>query len=101
MDLVIVSKLSVSGTYSMPVNRAGSTAETFIWTKYKHIDGRMGCTSDNGGIPLGIKAPHYSSADRDAIYGSVVIARMAAMGIRGQSPNRNRPALAEWLCRTG
>ncbi len=49
--------------------------------RHSKSDGRMGCTSDNGGISWD-EAPHYLIRDRDRIYGSVVTRRLRAMGIR-------------------
>src|SRR6202158_4596381 len=46
-------QLSVS-TCSMPSSSSGSTAESWSGsTFYSKSDGRMGCTSNNGGITLG------------------------------------------------
>ncbi|WP_207231120.1 integrase core domain-containing protein [Bradyrhizobium sp. Leo121] len=41
----------------------------------------MGCTSNHGSIPWD-EAPRYLIRDHDRIYGSVVMRRMRAMGIR-------------------
>ncbi len=49
--------------------------------RHRKSHGRMGCTSDNGGISWD-DAPHYLIRDRDRIYGSIVTRRLRAMGIR-------------------
>jgi transposase InsO family protein len=41
----------------------------------------MGCTPNNGGIPLG-RGSGYMIRDRDRIYSTIVTRRLRAMGIR-------------------
>jgi len=79
MDLFVVPIIGFD--LLMPSSSSGLAAETSSGPTSQQSDGRMGCASNDGGIPWD-EAPHYLIRDRDRIYGSVVTRRLRAMGIR-------------------
>jgi hypothetical protein len=97
MDLFVVPTLGFDLLYAFVIVRLDR--RDLVWINVTaHADGRMGCTSDNGGISLGLGPALPDPRSRPDLW-QRRHAPIARHGHPGQA-YRTGLALAEWLCRT-